>query len=186
MRRRMNSIWTGNPLLLWSELAVKSAEMWMASAQVIHHRTGRMATAGPNPSARDRREFHLMGQEKLEAAGESLQAMTAHMITASQQMGLLVLKQMNMGAGNYLMLAMARGMAESAKASSAIMQRSLSDSSVIGSRFTQTTAEVMQRGLKPVHQRATANAKRLNALGTISATAPVKKGKRRSKQQQLT
>ena len=53
-----------NPFLLWTELAWKTGEMMMTSAEVIGHRANRMATAGPVPSLRDRREFTLMGQEK--------------------------------------------------------------------------------------------------------------------------
>ena len=57
-----------NPFLIWTDLALKTGEMMLASAQVIGHRTGLMAAAGPKPSKRDRREFTLMGQEKIEAA----------------------------------------------------------------------------------------------------------------------
>jgi hypothetical protein len=35
------------PFILWSDLATKTLEMMLASAQVIGHRTGRMALAGP-------------------------------------------------------------------------------------------------------------------------------------------
>jgi len=49
------------PLVLWRDLATKTLEMMLASAQVIGHQTGRMALAGPAPNARDRREFTLMG-----------------------------------------------------------------------------------------------------------------------------
>src|SRR3954447_26361997 len=59
------------------KLGWQTREMLWASSQVIAHRTARMATAGPIPSRRDAREFRLMGQEKVEAAAESLQAMTA-------------------------------------------------------------------------------------------------------------
>ena len=68
--------------MLWNTLAMKTAEMMLASAQVIGHRTGRMALAGPAPSARDRREFALMGQEKVEASAQSVQAMAAHLLSA--------------------------------------------------------------------------------------------------------
>jgi len=70
-----------NPFLVWTRLAWKTGEMMLASAQVIHHRTGRMAAAGATPSARDRREFALMGQEKLEAGVESAKAMAAQLMT---------------------------------------------------------------------------------------------------------
>jgi hypothetical protein len=42
---------------------------------VIGHRVARMATAGANPTARDRREFTRMGQEKVAAGYESMAAM---------------------------------------------------------------------------------------------------------------
>src|SRR5664279_4822825 len=64
-----------SPFILWGDLATKTVEMMLASAQVIGHRTGRMALAGPAPNARDRREFALMGQEKIEAGTQSAQAM---------------------------------------------------------------------------------------------------------------
>ena len=68
-----------NPWLLWTEFAMKSAEMWLASGQVIGTRVDRMARAGGNPSARDRKEFMLMGTEKVRAATESGMAMAAAM-----------------------------------------------------------------------------------------------------------
>ena len=72
-----------NPFFAWNELAMKTGEMMLASAQVIQHRTGRLVTAGPNPSLRDRREFTLMGQEKVEAIAESTQAMAMQMMAMS-------------------------------------------------------------------------------------------------------
>ena len=76
-----------NPFLVWSRLAWKTGEMMLASAQVIHHRTGRMAAAGATPSARDRREFALMGQEKIEAGVESASAMAAQMMAMNPLLG---------------------------------------------------------------------------------------------------
>ncbi|MDB5795853.1 MAG: hypothetical protein JWR25_2232, partial [Noviherbaspirillum sp.] len=40
---------TTHPLLMWSSLAFKTTEMLLASAQVIGHRTARMANAGAIP-----------------------------------------------------------------------------------------------------------------------------------------
>ena len=68
--------------------------MMLASAQVVGHRTGRMALAGPAPSARDRREFTLMGQEKIEAGAQSAQAMAAQMMSISPPWGALAARQM--------------------------------------------------------------------------------------------
>jgi len=111
------------PLGLWTELALRTAEMFVASAQVIGHRTHRMATAGPSPSLRDRREFARMGLEKAEAAGESMWAV-------AQQLGRLQ--------GSWML-------------------RSWHD---VWS-WSDATARVMGSGLRPIHSRATANARRL-------------------------
>jgi hypothetical protein len=77
------------PFTLWSDLATKTMEMMLASAQVIGHRTGRMALAWPVPNARDRREIALMGQEKIEAGVQSAQAMAEHIMVMSQPLGAL-------------------------------------------------------------------------------------------------
>ena len=60
----------------------------MASAQVIGHRTGRLAAAGAQPNVRDRREFALMGQEKMDATTESAQAMATRLMAVTLQFGL--------------------------------------------------------------------------------------------------
>jgi hypothetical protein len=74
-----------NPFLIWTGLALKTSEMMLASVQVIGHRAGRIAAPGPKPSARDRREFTLMGQERIEATAESAQAMTTRMNSLPRQ-----------------------------------------------------------------------------------------------------
>ena len=50
-------------------------EIWFAAPQVVSHRLQRMHRSGATPSARDLREFTLMGQEKAEAFFESWFAM---------------------------------------------------------------------------------------------------------------
>jgi len=75
------------PFMLWNALAAQTAEMILASAQVIGHRTRRMALAGAAPSARDRREFTLMTREKVEAGAQSIQAMASHLLGRNQRLG---------------------------------------------------------------------------------------------------
>ena len=82
------------PLLMWNQLAWNTAEMAIASAQVITHRTSRLALAGSVPSARDQREFALMGQEKGEAVLKSAQAVVVPMLMLNQQLAALAFKQM--------------------------------------------------------------------------------------------
>ena len=60
-----------------STLAAQSAALAVAVPQVVAHRLTRLAMAGPKPSARDRREFHRMGAEKIAAFQESWMAMAA-------------------------------------------------------------------------------------------------------------
>lgn len=79
MARPSSSPWVFNPFTLWWQLGFKTFEMLLASGQVIGMRVGRMALAGPNPSARDRKEFTRMGAEKLEAAAHSGLGMAAQM-----------------------------------------------------------------------------------------------------------
>ena len=64
-----------------STLARKSLELSLAAPQVVAHRLSRMATAGANPSARDRQEFWNMGAEKVVAFQQSwlgMASMLAH------------------------------------------------------------------------------------------------------------
>ena len=68
-----------------SPLARQAGELAFAVPQVVAHRLTRMALAGPVLSARDRREFHGMAQEKVHAFWQSWFAMGWAMLQASQQ-----------------------------------------------------------------------------------------------------
>jgi hypothetical protein len=63
-------------LVPWGTLNWQAAEMMLASAQVIQHRLNRMARAQFPLTPADSAEFLLMGQEKAEAAMESLVALS--------------------------------------------------------------------------------------------------------------
>ena len=75
-----------NPGLLWFDYAAKTAEMLLSSGFVINNRVTRMAKAGHSPSARDRKEFLLMGTEKAQAAQESMLAVYPRMAAAGMAM----------------------------------------------------------------------------------------------------
>jgi hypothetical protein len=153
-----------NPFMLWVGFAVKMGEMMLASAQVIGHRTNRMANAGVVPSLRDQREFTLMGQEKIEAVVESAQAVASRMMGLNQQIGTLALRQMMAGATGMMALATTRNPAQSSKLQAKLMQETVSNSSNAASQLANTVVHVADQGLKPIHTRATANAKRLAKL----------------------
>jgi hypothetical protein len=58
-------------------IAAQTFALAMAVPRVVAHRGIRMALAGAKPNARDRREFQLMGAEKMAAFYESWAAMYA-------------------------------------------------------------------------------------------------------------
>ena len=149
-----------NPVLVWTRLAWKTGEMMLASAQVIHHRTGRMVAAGAKPSARDRREFALMGQEKIEAGVESASAIAAQMMTMNPLLGPRAFKHMMAGAAVVMSLAASRT-AGQAMARHAKLVRTMTQSAAATAQLSGAAGRLAQRGLKPIHSRAAANAKRL-------------------------
>jgi hypothetical protein len=158
--RRSSTTSVTNPFLVWTRLAWKTGEMMLASAQVIHHRTGLMAAAGATPSARDRREFALMGQEKIEAGVESASAIAAQMMTLNPLLGPRAYKHMVTGAAAVMALAASRT-AGQAVARHAKLVRTMTQSAATTAQLAGAAARLAQRGLKPIHSRATANAKRL-------------------------
>ena len=73
-------------------LARQATELAFAVPQVVAHRLTRMALAGPVPSARDRREFHGMAQEKVLAFWQSWFAMGWAMLASMQKSWLAALQ----------------------------------------------------------------------------------------------
>lgn len=152
---------TATPLTLWAGLATKTGEMMMASAQVINHRTARIAAAGVSPNSHDRREFALMGQEKIAAMSESAQAVAARMLNLNQKMGTIMFNQLVAGTAGIMSVATARTIAQTSKAQAEFMRDTMSSSAKATSQIADSVARIAHHGLKPVHSRATANAKRL-------------------------
>jgi len=158
--RRSNPTASANPFMAWSELSWKFGEMWMASAQVVAHRTARMAAAGPMPGSRDRREFALMGQEKVEAAAESALAIAGHLAAMNLEFGARAVRNAVTESTAWMSLVTSRNVGE-------LMTRQLHVAHALtrsintASAFAESTAHLGRRGLKPIHARATANARRL-------------------------
>jgi len=119
-------------------LTIKAAELAVAVPQVIAHRVTRMAIAGPRPSARDRREFDLMGAEKTAAFTDSWNAMATQAVRANQ--------------------ALAKSWFRSLWSLSTTSRPS---ASALAAQFRNVTLDVLGKGMAPVHRKAVANAKRL-------------------------
>jgi hypothetical protein len=159
MKRRTRNV-LGNPFLAWTDLAWKVGEMSMASAQVIAHRTARMAAAGPMPNPRDRQEFTRMGQEKIGAAAESAYAIAAHLTTMNLKFGARAFRHMVRATAALMSLAASRSVEQSITRQ-ANLAATVSRSRITASELSDSTARLAGRGLKPIHARATANARRL-------------------------
>ncbi|WP_219214719.1 polyhydroxyalkanoate granule-associated phasin [Variovorax boronicumulans] len=149
-----------NPLMLWADVALTTQEMLWSAAAVIQLRTERMARAGLAPSAADQVEFQLMGQEKLAAASESGAAIVQQLHTTGHALTQRTVRDWLSATTAWLGLATSLTPAQAAAHSHALLNagnRSLANATQIGS----AGARVVQRGLKPIHARATANARRL-------------------------
>jgi len=119
-------------------LVTKTAQLALAAPQVVAHRMARMATAGAQPSPRDRREFHRMGAEKAAAFTESWQAMALHAVQVQQ--------------------ALAASWLQAAWSPSAFARLPATATA----QLQNAALGVLSKGLAPVHRKATANAKRLS------------------------
>ena len=145
---------------LWTDLALQTGEMLAASAQVISLRTGRMAVAGPVPSARDQREFALMAQEKFDAAGASAAAMAGQWLSIGSGFGAQVWHDLFQAGIALLSLASSCTVQQSVDRQ-AELARTLKRSAASASRLGTIGARIAHRGLQPIHAAATANAQRL-------------------------
>jgi len=118
---------------------VKATELSIAAPQVVALRAARMLAAGVNPSASDRRELERMGTEKVLAFWESMNAMGLELAKAQQQYALLAMRQWWSPWGNPW-------------------------SAVSPWSAAVSATRVLEKGLGPVHRRASANARRLRRL----------------------
>jgi hypothetical protein len=151
----------GNPFVAWTQLAWKTGELMVSSAEVIGRRVAGMALAGPVPPARDQREMALMGREKIEAAAESGYAMWWSLARMNQQLAALALRQMFAGAAGMASLASSRTAAESVGRQARLVSDAVAHSATAAAGISASTARLAQRGLTPVRSRAARNAKRL-------------------------
>ena len=154
-------LWSNAPLLAWSRLGLNTGEMLAASAQVMQQWTQRIVQAGPVPYARDPKEFRSMGQEKLEAAGESFQAMGWQMLRMNQMLAGLLFKQWTDWATSAAQFATPPFWLWSGKEYQQWLNQAQRSGPAVGNQSSTTTAQLAGHGLEPAHSRAKANAQRL-------------------------
>jgi hypothetical protein len=159
-----------NPLMLWADLAMKTSEMLVASGQVIGTRVDRMARAGAKPSARDLKEFTLMGSEKVKAATESGLAVATRLQSANYQLMARAWQQWFASLGAMSSLAGSRTFGEALSRQNRLFN-SLVRSGRTHSQLSGDTARLASAALKPIHSAASANARRLARTRTRAGAA---------------
>ena len=157
-----------NPFLLWTDLAVKTAQMLASSGQVIASRAGLLARAGANPSPRDMREIALMGSEKVKAAGESGLAVAAHLQQTNYALLARAWQQWFASLGAMHSLATSRSFGEALTRQHRLFN-ALGRSGRTQTRVSSDAARLAGAALKPVHSASTANARRLARAKSGSA-----------------
>lgn len=163
------------------DVAASMSDMALSSTQVIAQRGARMAASSMPPSARDQKEFTLMGAEKMHAAGESMLAMFS---PAMLNAGALGMKLMEAGwrqmlrntrlLQNFSPMAFgtpeswsASPLAASTKAMNEMVRQgnylnaSVNDAAQSAAHVSRAASSAAKRAIKPVHRKVKANAKRL-------------------------
>ncbi|OZI57793.1 polyhydroxyalkanoate granule-associated phasin [Bordetella genomosp. 1] len=118
-------------------LSRNAAELALATPQVMAHRLARLALAGPTWSPRDRKEFTLMGMEKVGAFAQAWNAMFWSGVVSSQTIA------MQYWSACFMPWLGTR------RAEDVMRQ------------WQRAGLTAMGRGLAPIHAKATANARRL-------------------------
>ena len=150
----------GNPLELWTKVALTTTQMMVDATQVIGHRTARMSLVG-TPLGLDSRERELMGREKIEAVAESARAIFTRIALLNQQIALLAFKEALAGTTAVMLLATRRISANSIAQQSKLVSDTMATSAVALSRASGAGAQITQQALNPIRVRTSRNVKRL-------------------------
>ncbi len=161
MARKSSAPMFTNPFLAWMPFAARSSELMMASAQVIGHRMWQLSDQDARSGARNRREADLMVREKMEVAAESAQAMGARVMGMNHALWFDALSRGFALSSAWTSLATSRGLAESVQRQQRLFWAA-SRPAETASALSRASAGIMQSGLKPIHSRARANARRLS------------------------
>jgi hypothetical protein len=163
-----------NPLMLWTDVALKTNEMLMFAGSVIQMRTQRMAQAGLAPTPADIDELQLMGHEKLEAATESGAAIANQLHTTNYALVNRAVQQWLGGANALVGLATSTSPAQAMSHGDRFVNAA-ARSVATATQLSSAAARIAQRGLRPIHSRTTSNARRLSrsaAWRALSAYQP--------------
>jgi len=161
MTPRLSSPRFFNPLMLWTDVALKTNEMLMFAGSVIQMRTQRMAQAGLAPSPADIDEMQRMGHEKLEAATESGAAIANQLHTTNYALTKRAVQHWFGSANALVNLATSTSPAQALSHGNRWMNAAVR-SAANATQLSSAAARIAQRGLRPIHARTTSNAHRLS------------------------
>lgn len=153
-----------NSMSAWRKLAWNAGEMMVSSMQVIGQRSARFlpsASTAAMTGERDKRELLLMGNEKTQAALESVQAVGTQMLVFNQQFAALAFKQIFSASPALLAIASSRTATQSADRQARLVGETLSNSAVAAAKLSDSTVRVANVAMRPVHRRVKANVRRL-------------------------
>jgi hypothetical protein len=153
------------PFHIWANYAWKVGELTLASSQVVSQRSCLLLRSGGAPTVADQRELTLMSQEKYAAAAESAQAMALGYMNLAPQMAMLAFRQM-LGGLIPLTTFMTLHTFPLLSRQSRTAYESFARSTTAANQVSRSIEKIASRGLKPIHARARANAKRLNRKAT--------------------
>ena len=160
MKSRSPAALLVNPFALWGTLGMKTMQMQAAAAQVIAIRTSRMALAGLNPGAADRRENSRMVTEKVDAFSQAGEALATGALPLMAGMASQAMRSSWDLFNAATRLAASRTLPQTMQ-----HQRQLADtlmrSAPGAQQSSNAAARLAHKALAPVHRKATANQKRL-------------------------
>lgn len=160
MTPRLSSPRFFNPMMLWTDVALKTSEMMMSAGSVIQLRTQRMAQAGLQPGPADIDEMQRMGHEKLEAATESGAAIANQLHTTRYALVNRAVHDWFGGASALVGLATSTSPAQAVSHGNRLLSAA-TRSAATATQLSSAAARIAQRGLRPIHAKATSNARRL-------------------------
>lgn len=131
-------------------MAAEAYELMLAAPQVVAHRTEHLLTRGVGRNAGERREFHRMGREKVDAFSEMWREMATQAALSSQQ---AAWAYMTSWLEAWTRLWQIHKPGSSPARFPALMPTP--------DEWQHAALDLLDKGMKPVHRRAVSNARRL-------------------------
>jgi hypothetical protein len=152
--RLFNLLWASStPVTLWWQTWLMAAETMVAAPQVITRRTARMAQAGATPNRFDQRELATMGAEKVVAFSQAWMNAASEVVAYQQQMASAAMRQWWLMANIFNPVTVVTAPWSLMKAPIDLLSTS--------NRALSIAPRLAHGVVKPVHGKATSNARRL-------------------------